>query len=123
MREFSQKRKMRRFMLSTPVLVFLFIVLFFIMKGSFGVYQKYSLSKNRLENSQADLAVLEEKKENIENKIEKIQTDTGIEKEVRSKFDVAREGEKLIIIVEDEVKVDEPEKETGFFTTIKGWFQ
>ena len=110
-------------MLSTPVLVFLFIVLFFIMKGSFGVYQKYSLSKNRLENSQADLAVLEEKKENIENKIEKIQTDTGIEKEVRSKFDVAREGEKLIIIVEDEVKVDEQEKETGFFTTIKGWFQ
>lgn len=127
MREFSRKRKVRQFMFSVPVLILLFIILFFVAKGSWGVYKKYSLSKSELENSQSDLAVLEEKKEKIESKIEKLQTETGIEKEIRSKFDVAREGEKLIVIVEDKVEEEIVVEKKGFFgkffTTIGGWFQ
>jgi len=127
MREFSRKRKVRQFMFSIPVLILLFIILFFVAKGSWGVYKKYSLSKSELENSQSDLAVLEEKKQTIETKIEKLQTETGIEKEIRSKFDVAREGEKLIVIVEDKVAEEIVVEKKGFFgnffTTIGGWFQ
>lgn len=127
MREFSQKRKVRRLMYSPISLIFLFIILFLVVKGSFGIYQKYSLSKNELQNSQADLQVLEEKKENLETKIDRLQTETGIEKEIRSKFDVAREGEKLIVIVEDKVEEEIIIEEKGFFgnifTTIGGWFQ
>ena len=127
MREFSQKRKVRRLMYSPISLIFLFIILFLVVKGSFGVYQKYSLSKNELQNSQADLQVLEDKKENLETKIDRLQTETGIEKEIRSKFDVAREGEKLIVIVEDKVEEEIVIEEKGFFgnifTTIGGWFQ
>lgn len=127
MREFSRKRKVRQVMFSVPVLILLFIILFFVAKGSWGVYKKYSLSKSELENSQSDLAALEEKKQTIENKIKKLQTETGIEKEIRSKFDVAKEGEKLIVIVEDKVAEEILVEEKGFFgnffTTIGGWFQ
>ncbi|MFA7193407.1 MAG: septum formation initiator family protein [Candidatus Paceibacterota bacterium] len=127
MREFSRKRKVRQMIFSVPVLILLCIILFFVAKGSWGVYKKYSLSKSELENSQADLTVLEEKKQTIEAKIEKLQTETGIEKEIRSKFDVAREGEKLIVIVEDKVTEEIVVEEKGFFgnffTTIGGWFQ
>jgi cell division protein FtsB len=127
MREFSQKRKVRKFIFSVPVLIFLFIILFLVIKGSYGVYQKYSLTKSELENSQSDLVVLEDKKTNLENKIDRLQTETGIEREIRSKFDVAREGEKLIVIVEDKVEeeiVIEKENVIGkVFTTIGEWFQ
>lgn len=127
MREFSRKRKVRQIMFSVPVLILLFIILFFVAKGSWGVYKKYSLSKNELENSQSDLALLEEKKKTIEAKIEKLNTETGVEKEIRSKFDVAREGEKLIVIVEDKITEEIVVEEKGFigkfFTTIGGWFQ
>ncbi len=127
MREFSQKRKIKRILYSPLVLIILFIILFFIAKGSLGVYKKYSLSKDRLETSQGELGVLEDKKDNIVNKIDRLQTETGIEKEIRSKFSVAREGEKVIVIVDDkekeEVVVEEETMMGNFLTTIKGWFQ
>ncbi len=127
MREFSQKRRIRRYMYSFPVLIFLLIILFFIIKGSFGVYQKYSFSKNELKKSESELMVLEEKKTNLSEQVAHLDTETGIEKEIRSKFDVAKEGEKLIVIVDDEVEQEAVVEEKGFvgnfLTTIKGWFQ
>ena len=126
-REFSQKRKIRRMLYSPLSLIILSIILFFIAKGSFGVYQKYSLSKNELNNSEKELSTLQEKKDNIFAKVEKLETETGIEREIRSKFDVAREGEKMIVIVEDKVKEESVEEEKGFFgnflTTIGEMFQ
>jgi len=127
MREFSQKRKFRRYLYSYPVLIFLLIILFFVVKGSFGVYQKYSFSKSELNKSNEELVVLEDQKTNIVAKVDRLGTETGIEKEIRSKFDVAKEGENLIVIVEDEVVAEEVVEESGFFgnflTTIGGWFQ
>jgi cell division protein FtsB len=85
MREFSQKRRIRRYMYSFPVLIFLLVILFFIIKGSFGVYQKYSFSKNELKKSESELMVLEEKKTNLSEQVAHLDTETGIEKEIRSK--------------------------------------
>jgi len=127
MREFSQKRKIRRIMYSPLSLIILFLILFFVVKGFFGVYQKYSFSKDELLKSESELQLLKDKKEKIDHKIQNLETETGIEQEIRSKFDVAKEGEKLIVIVEDEKKDEVVAEEKGvfgnFFTTIKGWFQ
>lgn len=127
MREFSQKRKIRRILYSPLVLIILAIILFFIIKGSFGVYQKYTFSKDKLSKTESELSILREKKANIDNKIKDLETETGIEQEIRAKFDVAKEGEKLIVIVDDEKKEGEVVVEQGFWTnfstTIKGWFQ
>ncbi len=114
-------------MYSPLSLIILALVLFFVVKGSFGVYQKYSFSKNELNKSESELEVLKQKKENIDNKIKDLDTETGLEKEIRSKFDVAKEGEKVIVIVDDEKEEVVVEEEKGFFgsflNTIQGWFQ
>lgn len=127
MREFSQKRKIRRILYSPLVLIILTVILFFIVKGSFGVYQKYSFSKGELRKIENDLVVLQNKKTDIDKKISHLETETGIEKELRSKFDVAREGEMRIVIVEDEkeqeVVVEKKNFLANIFTTIGGWFQ
>lgn len=115
MREFSQKRRYKQMMYSFPVLLILLLILFFIAKGSFGIYQKYSLSKNELNSSKEDLVILEEKKNYIHQKVEKLKTETGIEKEIRSKFNVAREGEKMVVIVDDAPEEVIVEEEKGFF--------
>jgi len=114
-------------MYSPLSLIILFLILFFVVKGFFGVYQKYSFSKDELLKSESELQLLKDKKEKIDHKIQNLETETGIEQEIRSKFDVAKEGEKLIVIVEDEKKDEVVAEEKGvfgnFFTTIKGWFQ
>jgi cell division protein FtsB len=115
MKEFSQKTKYRQLVYSIPVLLILLLILFFIAKGSFGIYQKYTLSKNELNNSKSDLSALEEKKNHIYQKVEKLNTETGIEKEIRSKFNVAKEGEKLVVIVDDAPEEVIVEEEKGFF--------
>lgn len=115
MKEYSQRRKLRQYIYSFPVILILLIILFFVAKGCFGIYQKYSFSKNELNNSKADLVILEEKKSHIYKKVEKLETETGIEKEIRSKFNVAREGEKLVVIVDDAPEEEKVVEEKGFF--------
>jgi len=113
-------------MYSPLALIILFLILFFVVKGFFGVYQKYSFSKDELLKSESELQLLKDKKEKIDHKIQNLETETGIEQEIRSKFDVAKEGERLIVIVEDEkeeIVVEEKGVFGNFFTTIKGWFQ
>lgn len=114
-------------MYSPLSLIILFLILIFVGKGFFGVYQKYSFSKDALAKSESELAVLKEKKDNIDQKIKNLETETGIEQEIRAKFDVAKEGERLVVIVDDKKEETIVEEEKGifgnFFTTIKGWFQ
>ena len=45
---------------------------------------------------------LKRRKEELENKIEMMKTPLGAEKELRSKFQVAKPGEEYVVIVEQE---------------------
>lgn len=127
MREFSRKRQIWKKLYSIPFIIILFIILFFLVKGVYGIFKKSQYSERQKAAVESELFELQQKKESIEQKINRLHTETGKEEEVRSKFDVAREGEKLIVIVEDEEVVPVAEKDHGlvgkFFTTIGSWFQ
>jgi hypothetical protein len=47
------------------------------------------------------MIVLEEKNRLLENKINELNSPSGIEREIRDKFAVAKNGEKVVVIVED----------------------
>jgi hypothetical protein len=48
-----------------------------------------------------EMIVLEEKNRLLENKINELNSPSGIEREIRDKFAVAKNGEKVVVIVED----------------------
>ena len=127
MHRFKQKRQLRKRIYSKPVLVLLIIILAFITHGIWGIWKKTKQSKETLEVAQMELDKLKEREEAIEKKIGRLGTETGLEEEIRSKFDVAKEGEKIIVIVDKNelppVIEEKPGVIKGIFTIVKSWFQ
>ena len=127
MRNFKQKRQLRKRIYSKPVLFILILILAFLVHGTWGIYKKSKQSKETLAVAQLEFDKLKEREESIEKKIGRLGTETGLEEEIRSKFDVAKEGEQIIVIVDNDdlppVVEDKPGVIKGFFTTVKSWFQ
>lgn len=127
MQDFRKKRAFKRRLYSKLVLIVLLLIFIFVLRGTWDIYQKSQVSKEKLERTQAEFEQVEAKRVNLEADIARLETETGIEAEIRSKFDVAREGEHVIVLVEgDEVVPSvepKPEGLRGFFTTLFSWFQ
>lgn len=93
----------------------LIAVLILVLLLGVSVFQRYTIERataDRLNASQAELQSLKEREAAIEEKVEYLQNDSGIEAEIRKHFDVAKEGEQVVVLVnEPEVIVEEPEVE------------
>ena len=66
---------------------------------------------------------MKKREEFLNKELYNIRTNRGKEAEIRAKFDVGREGEKLVVLVdaEESVIIQEP-KELGFLEKIKMFF-
>jgi len=75
------------------------------------------------ETSAARLSELEVRNSELDSKIKKLNTNSGIEEEIRSKFSVAKNDENMVIIVREEGgSTTPPHEKTGFWTKIKSLF-
>ena len=106
------------------------LIILFCILGLFG-YKIIDLIKKYKETSHTKELILEEidelqKKEiALSNDISKLETEEGKEEVIRSKFQVAKEGEKMVTIVNEDNKGPLTEKEKinhGFWNWIKGIF-
>ena len=111
-------------MRSKPILIFLSILLLFFVWGVVGFWNKMketSLNKAIIENKVAEL---EQKKEKLTTDINNLKTDQGKEASIREKFGLAKEGEGLIVVVDDKNKQETKDTSSGgFFSFIKNMFK
>jgi len=122
MKEFRQIHIIRQRIYSKPVILLLIIFMGFVANGTWNVFKKSHQSSQKLEVSKSELETLEKKKENITKDLDRLETKVGIEEEIRNKFDLAKEGEMTIVIVDTEEEVVLPE-EKGRFETLWGHFK
>ncbi len=101
-------------------LLFLAVLL---AQGALGVYFKHRESRERLMETTAALQAVEARIGGLEDEIAYLETPQGMEREIRTKFSVARPGEKVIVVLDSakDEPLAEPE-ETGFLDRIRGWF-
>ncbi len=100
MREFEQKRKARK-ILSSPLMLFpLAIIFFFVARGTWNIYLKESVSVAESRLSKERLARLQDRQDKLSVATQKLGTESGIESEIRDRFQMARPGEREIVIVE-----------------------
>ncbi|MCA9352955.1 septum formation initiator family protein [Patescibacteria group bacterium] len=83
-------------------LVPLAIVFGFFVKSAYSSFVKKRTADREREKYEQRLRELEEKKADLEAKINKLETERGLEDEFRTRFDVVKEGETVIRIVEEE---------------------
>lgn len=125
MRNFQPKRGWRNIIQSWPVLFFLCTLLIFFAWGVIGFMGKMQVTSETREIAENKVAELEKEKIKLSANISKLKSIDGVEESIRDKFGLAREGEGLIVVVEDKNKAKNEEKtgERGFFSFFSDWFK
>ena len=129
--DFHEKRKIQRVLFSKPVIGLIFLIAVLL---SFSVYDRYVVSKEmqaKLDARYAELKALELRAETLDTKVRYLEDERGVEEELRNRFDVAKEGEQVIILLDErsEKVVDVPqdilevsnEEKKSFWSIFKFW--
>lgn len=109
MREFRQKQRFRSFLYSVPSLVLLVILTFLLARGAAAIMDKKNESAARLEELESENALLRDRQASLKAGIARLRTEEGIIEAIRSKFNAARFGEHLAVIVEERPKATSTE--------------
>lgn len=88
----------------------LLILTALLLRGVWGVYEKARYAKENRERAEQELHELTERREVLQEEITRLNTKRGLEEELRQKFDVGREGEQLVVLV-DPPESDTPQEE------------
>ncbi|HEY4510942.1 MAG TPA: hypothetical protein VJG29_01050 [Candidatus Paceibacterota bacterium] len=118
MREFNEKRLLRRVLFSWGSVLIVGTLLFFSVRGLVSVYERYAEARKLREAAEGRLGGLTERKDTLQAAITSLETGRGFEEEVRERFGVVRPGEGVIDIVEEKKE----EGATGTQPSVLEWF-
>ena len=102
--DFYQKRKLRAF-LNSPFTQGLILVL--ALWVGWSAYVRYDIAmemKERRVAAEQEAAALETRRNELEQRVRYLESERGMEAEMRRQFDVTLPGEQVVVIVEDESK-------------------
>lgn len=107
--------------ITTVVLILVIILLGRSVYERYMIEQEISQRRAEAEHIQQQL---KERKDTLENKVQYLSNERGIESEMRRHFDMAREGEQVVIILDDEINTEKSGDTEGFSTTteVAPWY-
>ncbi len=125
MRSFQKKGRWKKITQSKMFLMFLGILILIFVFSVFSFMGKMEETSKNKKIVEDKIAELEKSKEKLNEDINKLKTDEGVEENIREKFGLAKEGENMIMIIDDKNQAETPKKDTSFnlFTTIESWFR
>ncbi len=124
MAEFKSK-KTNNFWHSPLVLLALFCVLILFIYNMVGLFEKERETSKKKELILDKIETLRNREKSLNSDIEKLKTEEGVEETIRDKFQVVKDGEKMVVIVDEEIKKEEPllpKNSHGFWGWIKKTF-
>jgi cell division protein FtsB len=124
MRNFQQKNGWRHIIQSKPVLILFGILILFFAYNVLGLWGKMQETEKNKKIAEDNLATLKQRKENYSTEINSLNTEQGKEKIFRENLGLAKDGEDLIVVVEDKNQPPvAPPKSTGFFSWLRNLFK
>ena len=124
--DIKKRNKVGKIIYSWPILVLTAGLIVLAAKNVFEVYKNEHTSRLNREKSEKVLMSLEERNNFIVSGIETLQTEKGIEAEIRNKFRVVKEGEQLAIIInsdKDKQKIIDAVEKEKIWTKIWNFFK
>lgn len=101
---FQERKKVRKIMYSKVSLLILFVILVIVGKGAWDVYKKAEIARSERNIALRYITQLETRNAEVQASLEHFKNGGGIEEEVRQKYTVARPGEEIVVVVDDDVK-------------------
>ena len=101
---FQERKKLRKILYAKATLLILFVVLIFVVKGTYQVYKKAHIARTEQKEVEKSFDELSTHTKELEESVERLKSEQGIEWEIRQKFTVARPGEEVVVIVDENDK-------------------
>jgi cell division protein FtsB len=120
MKEFQHKRDFNKKLYSPISLVILFIVAVLLIISTFKIYAKSRNTRLKSEKTKAEVIELEKRRAELEAEIAKTSTESGLEEELRGKFNIKKPGEEVLTIMDKRPEDDKINagEDNGFFGKI-----
>ncbi|MCA9363876.1 hypothetical protein KC727_01500 [Candidatus Kaiserbacteria bacterium] len=126
--DFYEKRKLRNILYSKWVVALLVL---FIVLLAISTFRRFSVEREMAEKrfqKEQELELLKQRAALLEEKVGHMQNERGVEEELRQRFDVAKEGEQVIILLDNgksseaaSPMPDDVSEEKGLFDFLKFW--
>lgn len=125
-----KKRKTRHFIYSNASIVFLLIITVFLGYQVFELHKKWNVSEMKRAEAVSALNLRIEEEKSLRERIDEIQTPEGRERAIRERFNVVKEGEGVIYVVEEDQSIgadiilnrEEAEK-SSFLESLRNFFR
>ena len=106
MLDIRERTRLRRLLYAKPTIILLAFLVALLSHGAWGVYQKSKEAMAKQEKAEKELAGLLAREQELKGDIARLSSEEGVEEEIRERFMVAKEGEKVMIITDpDAAKV------------------
>jgi cell division protein FtsB len=110
MRRTGDNRFFRHSAVYQLLLAVLVCLVLFMLWAVWGVYGKYQEAKARKVLLSTDYAQMVTREEALKEKLDHLKTERGMEEEIRAKFQVAKPGEEVIVLLgEDQEPTTTPQ--------------
>jgi cell division protein FtsB len=126
MREFQEKRKIRGFLYSKKMVILLLLVTALFFFSTIKVYLKSKNALSKRDETRKELAELEKRKVELEKDVNRFQSESGLEEEIRKNLNVQKPGEKVLVIVDKNAengKIESGNELNDFFSKIWEWIK
>lgn len=125
MRFLRRTRNVRRLLYSPIAIILLTVAFVLLLKAALGAYTNEQRSREELQNVRQNAEELSGREEFLSTEIERLESPRGLEEELRNKYPVAKEGERMIIIVEPEEDLSVPAEadKKGFWSKVFNIFR
>src|SRR5512132_4047822 len=100
MRALQRRQRIKQRLYSAPLLAAFFVFTLLIARGAFLIMQKERQSAAEVLALETKAAALSEQEKRIGDEIDRLKTESGIDEEIKQKFNVSAEGEHVAVIVE-----------------------
>jgi cell division protein FtsB len=107
MREFQAKKRARKILYSKGVIFAMLAITLFMLHATWNLFKKERESAANVVQANKELDKLESRQQVLDTEIKRLSTDEGVEEEIRSKFSVSKEGEHLLVIVDNATSTEQ----------------
>jgi hypothetical protein len=97
----------RRAAYSWPMIVFLGIVAASMLVAVWNIYQKSLITKGNLDETTAMFDELSIREADLMAGVDSLETEFGVEAEIRDKFGLVREGEEVVVVIDGDAEKGE----------------
>jgi cell division protein FtsB len=104
MLDFHEKRKIKSVLYSWPSIIFLAVLAVFL---STAVYERFSREREMAAKRDAlasELETLEGRAASLQAEVDRLQSERGIEEEIRDRYEVSKRGEEVVVLIGDDVE-------------------